>query len=120
MKLVLGVEYDSLFSIPSNLASCNVALVPVLVLDNWLEDLRSHDLDSFRGEELERLRDSHRRDTLVLGIAKVWHQQHLGKFVVGQMFLRVKANDMLRSVQSRGLQGDDIGSDHSHCVGSFV
>ena len=55
-----------------------------------LEYLRTHLLNSFLGEELERLRNRYRRDTSVLVVPDIFHHDDLGGRDISEMLLGVE------------------------------
>lgn len=65
VQQVVMTRGDLLWSVASELAMGKVAGVLAIVPDRLAQDLCSHLLNGFLGEERERLRYGHRRDTLL-------------------------------------------------------
>lgn len=83
-------KHDLLRGIATKLLLSDVRGIAVLLLDLWIKDLASHDVDGFLAEEAERLRDSDRRNTVTRRISDVLHGVNVLWFFVGKVLTWVE------------------------------
>ena len=74
--------------------SRNITLAGVFLEDFWAQDLVAEVLHCFWGEELEVLRDGHRRDAHSFIIPDVFHGNYALRRLESEMLVRLKCRGM--------------------------